>query len=32
MLIIASVWPEPRDRVDRLIDGVIESVRFEGGS
>jgi hypothetical protein len=32
MLIIGSVWPEPRDRVDRLIDGVIESVRFEGGS
>jgi hypothetical protein len=31
MLIIGSVWPEPRDRVDRLMDGVIASVRFEGG-
>lgn len=31
LLIVGSVWPEPRDQVDRLIDGVIASVRFEGG-
>ena len=31
LLIVGSVWPEPRDQVDRLIDGVTASVRFEGG-
>ena len=31
LLIIGSVWPEPRDRIDELIDGVIESVRVDGG-
>jgi hypothetical protein len=31
MLIVGSVWLEPRDRVDRLMDGVIASVRLEGG-
>jgi hypothetical protein len=32
MLIVGSVWPEQRDRVDRLIDGVIASVRFKAGA
>jgi hypothetical protein len=32
MLIVGSVWLEPRDRVDRLMDGVIASVRFERDS
>lgn len=31
LLIVGSVWPEPRDQVERLVDGVIASVRFEGG-
>lgn len=31
LLIVGSVWPERRDQVDRLVDGVIASVRFEGG-
>jgi hypothetical protein len=30
LLIVGSVWPEPRDQVERLVDGVI-AVRFEGG-
>jgi hypothetical protein len=32
MLIVGSVWPEQRDRVDRLIDGVIASVPFKAGA
>ena len=31
LLIVGSVWPEPRDHVDGLIDGVIASVRIDEG-
>jgi hypothetical protein len=32
MLIVGSVWPAQRDWIDRLIDGVIASVRFKAGA